>query len=69
MTSQIDTPKHYSTMTDMAPNLITIPLMNIILNPFMANMMLFFNPLIESNMNMMNPSSPYMTGFDKLPLL
>ena len=40
-------------MTDMAPNSITIPSMNIMLNPYMANMIPFFNFLIASNMNMM----------------
>ena len=53
MTSQIDTPEHYSTMTDMTSNSITIPPRNIMPNPYMANIMLFFNPLIASNMNMM----------------
>ena len=46
MNSQMDTLKHYSIMTDMAPNSITFPPTNIMLNPYMANMIPFFNPLI-----------------------
>ena len=53
MNSQMDTLKQYSTMNDMTPNSITFPPTNTMLNPYMANMMPFFNPFIASNMSMM----------------